>query len=124
VYVSHATTRSRRKAHQLAMQLWASTPANGSISPLRRTQILVSLHRYFRSINDSEVATECFMECMLTTKQANLFHQQRELLTSMANGLFHVCDRRLRWPGSSALMPRTECARTSAPRESTRRPMT
>jgi hypothetical protein len=91
VYVSHATARSRRKAHQLAMQLWASTPANGSISPLRRTQILVSLHRYFRSINDSEVATECFMECMLTTKQANLFHQQRELLTSMANGLFHVC---------------------------------
>jgi len=82
VYVSHATARSRRRADQLAIQLWASASASGHMSPLRRAQMLVSLHRYFRSINDSEVATECFSECMLVTKQANLFHQQQELLIS------------------------------------------
>jgi hypothetical protein len=84
VYVSHATARSRRKAHQLAMQLWVSTPANADISPLRHAQALISLHRYFRSINDNETAKRCFMECMLITKQANLFHQQRELLMSIS----------------------------------------
>ena len=80
VYVSHATARSRRKADQLAAQLRSSASTSGYMSPLRRAQVLVSLHRYFRSINEENIATECFLECMLVTKQANLFHQQRELL--------------------------------------------
>jgi hypothetical protein len=62
VYISHATARNRRKAKQLAAQLRESALVSENMSPLRRAQILVSLYRHFRSINDSEVATECFSE--------------------------------------------------------------
>lgn len=80
-YITHATARSRRKADELAMQLIGIASAGGDcVPPLRRAQILVTLHRYSRSINDDEEAAKFLSECMLVTKQANLFHQQRQLI--------------------------------------------
>jgi hypothetical protein len=72
---------SRHRADWLAIELWTSASASGHMSPLRRAQMLVSLHRHFRSINDSEVATGCFLECMVVIRQANLFHQQQLLIS-------------------------------------------
>jgi transcriptional regulator with XRE-family HTH domain len=80
VCITHATARSRRKADELAVQLIGIASTDDYITPLRRAQILVTLHRYSRFINNVEEAAKFFSECMLVTKQANLFHQQQQLL--------------------------------------------
>jgi hypothetical protein len=80
VYITHATARSRRKADELAALLMGIASAADYMTPLRLAQMLVTLHRYSRSINDGEGAAKFFSECMLVTKQANLYHQQQQLL--------------------------------------------
>jgi len=82
VYTIHATARSRRKAHQLAGQLRAIASASDSMIPLRRAQILLTLYRYYQAVNDAEAARNAFLEGMSVTRQANLFHQQQELLSA------------------------------------------
>jgi hypothetical protein len=82
VYITHATARSRRKADELAVLLMGIASAADYMTPLLLAQILVTLHRYSRSINDGAGAAKFFSECMLVTKQANLYHQQQQLLLS------------------------------------------
>jgi hypothetical protein len=80
VYITHATARSRRKADELAVLLMEIASAADYMTPLRHAEMLVTLHRYSRSINDNEGAAKLFSECILVTKQANLYHQQQQLL--------------------------------------------
>lgn len=80
VYTVHGTARSARKASELAGRLAGQASGAGRLTPVRRAQILRSLYAYYRSAGDQESASRAFLAGMSVTVQANLFHQQKELL--------------------------------------------
>ena len=80
VYVSRPTPRSARNASRLADDLYQAAAHGSGLSPLRRAQILRTLIRYRRRVEDPSTATDLIAECLKVTAEANLVHQRDELV--------------------------------------------
>jgi hypothetical protein len=80
IYLTRLTARNRRKADQLASALRPVLTTGSAISPLRRAQLLRTLARYSRSVNDTAGTAAMVSEGLRVTAEANLVHQRRELL--------------------------------------------
>lgn len=80
IYISHASPRSLRKAGQLAARLRLAAGTLDTLTPLRRVQVLRALYRHSRAVADREAMSADLVKCMKVTREANLFHQHRELL--------------------------------------------
>jgi hypothetical protein len=80
VYLSRPTPRSIRNASRLANDLYQAVAHDCGLSPLRRAQILRTLIRYYRRVEDPSTATDLIAECLRVTAEANLVHQRDELV--------------------------------------------
>ena len=80
IYLTRLTARNRKKADQLADTLRPVIISGTDISPLRRAQILRTLARYSRSVQDPSGSAAMVTECLRVTADANLIHQRRELV--------------------------------------------
>ncbi|MGH3185695.1 MAG: hypothetical protein ACRDPY_00675 [Streptosporangiaceae bacterium] len=80
IYISHASPRSLRKASQLAARLRLAAATLDNLTPLRRVQVLRALYRHSRTVAGHAAMSADLVECMKVTREANLFHQHRELL--------------------------------------------
>jgi hypothetical protein len=74
------TARSRRRADLLADRLRPIATLGAAISPLRRAQLLRTLARYSRSVNDTAGTAAMVTECLRVTAEANLIYQRGELV--------------------------------------------
>ena len=80
VYLSRPTPRSIRNASRLADDLYQAVGRGSGSSPLRRAQILRTLIRYHRRVEDPSAASDLIAECLKVTTEANLVHQRDELV--------------------------------------------
>jgi hypothetical protein len=86
IYLARPTGRNRRKADRLAGALRPVIASGSAISPLRRAQILRTLARYSRSVQDTSGTAALISEGLRVTADAHLVHQRRELVREFSVG--------------------------------------
>jgi hypothetical protein len=80
IYLTRLTARNQRKAERLADRLRPFVTPGSAVSPLRRAQLLRTLARYSRSVQDTAGTAAMVSQCLRVTAEANLIHQRRELI--------------------------------------------